>query len=105
MKKILLVLISLVLAFSASVSFSRAYAAKPSKEVSTVVFTANLHCDKCVKKVEENISFEKGVKDLEVSLKDKTIRIKYDPSRTDETKLASAVSKLGYKVSKIEQKK
>lgn len=66
--------------------------------VKTVTFNVSIHCEKCVKKINENISFEKGVKGLEVSLDKKTVTITYDPAKTDVTKLKAAIEKLGYKV-------
>ena len=54
--------------------------------------------ENCVKKVQENIPFEKGVKDLKISLDDKTVWVKYDPGKTTREKLAAAIEKLGYEV-------
>lgn len=65
----------------------------------TVVFNVSMHCEKCVKKINDNIAFEKGVKDLSVSLDKKTVTVSYDPSKTDEAKLKAALEKLGYTVS------
>jgi len=66
------------------------------KDYKTVVFDTKLHCDKCVRKVMENISYEKGVKNLKVELATNTIEIVYDAKKTDEAKLAAAIKKLGY---------
>lgn len=66
------------------------------KEIRTVVFSTHLHCENCVKKVVENISFVKGVKDLDVSLENQQIKIVYDAARTDVQKLSSEIRKLGY---------
>ena len=52
-----------------------------------------------MKKVQENISFEKGVKGLHVCLDDQTVSIKYDAEKTTEDKLEAAIEKLGYPVS------
>ncbi len=68
----------------------------PKGEIKTVVFATKLHCKNCVAKVNENISFEKGVKDLKVDLEAQTITIKYDSSKTSVEKLAAAINKLGY---------
>lgn len=76
---------------------------KPAKkkkgEVKDVVFSVHLHCENCVKKVQENIAFEKGVKDMKVSLEDQTVALKYDASKTSEDALKAAIEKLGYPVS------
>lgn len=75
---------------------------KKAKNICTVTFKVHLHCESCVKKVNENIAFEKGVKDLKVSLEDQTVTIKYDASKTDEAKLANAIEKLGYEIHKTD---
>lgn len=76
---------------------------KPAKkkkgEVKDVVFSVHLHCENCVKKVQENIAFEKGVKDLKVSLDDQTVALKYDAAKTSEETLRTAIEELGYPVS------
>ena len=69
---------------------------KPKKEYVTVVYDVHLHCENCVKKVNENIAFEKGVKKLEVSLEKHTVTVTFDPSKTDAVKIAAALKKLGY---------
>lgn len=68
-----------------------------ASKVETVVFSTNLHCKNCVKKVNENISFEKGVKDLKVSLEDQTITVTFDPAKTSVETLSKAIARLGYK--------
>ena len=109
MKKTIIIVLSALMAFSAS-----AYAAeftetsvltdsKPAKKgkaaIKEVTFHAHLHCGNCVKKVQENIAFEKGVKDLKVSLENQTIMVKYDASKTSEETLKAAIVKLGVPVS------
>ena len=105
---------TIILALAALMSFSTAYAAatettepsvltdkKPAKkkgEVKEVTFLVHLHCENCVKKVQENIAFEKGVKDLKVSLDDQTVALKYDAAKTSEATLKAAIEKLGYPV-------
>lgn len=64
----------------------------------TVTFNVSIHCKNCVKKINDNVAFEKGVKDLSVSLDSKTVTVTYDPARTDVAKLKAALEKLGYKV-------
>lgn len=74
---------------------------KPSKrkgEVKEVTLAVHLHCENCVKKVEENIAFERGVKDLKVSLEDQTVYIKFDSAKTSVETLKKAIEVLGYPV-------
>ena len=77
-----------------------AVAKKPGKKLAEVLFSVDMHCAKCVEKITGNIAFEKGVKDLKVSLDRRTVWIKYDPSKTDEAALKAALESLGYKVRK-----
>ncbi|MBQ8061878.1 MAG: heavy-metal-associated domain-containing protein [Bacteroidales bacterium] len=71
------------------------------KNAGSVTFSTNMTCKNCVKKVNENLSFEKGVKDLDVSLEEQKITITYDKRKTDEEKLAASIKKLGYKAEKV----
>ena len=109
MKKTIVIILAAMLSFSASFA---AYASemtetvaaadkKPAKkkgEIKEVVFSVHLHCANCVKKVQENIAFEKGVKDLHVCLEDQIVEIKYNASKTSEETLKAAIEKLGYPV-------
>lgn len=61
-----------------------------------VTFLTDVDCKKCVEKLEENLSFEKGVKDLKVNLREKTVYIRYDSTKTSSEHLRKAINKLGY---------
>ena len=100
MKKSLIIIMTALMAFAVS-SFA---GPKKKGELKEVTFNVHLHCANCVKKVQENIAFEKGVKDLHVCLEDQIVYIKYDSAKTSEEKLKAAVEELGYKVEgKVEQ--
>lgn len=75
---------------------------KNEKNTVTVTFKVSIHCQNCVQKVNDNISFVKGVEDLKVSLDKKTVVITYDPAKTDEATLQKAIEKLGYTAEKVE---
>ncbi len=72
--------------------------AKKKKDIREVSFHVHLHCQDCVNKVQDNIAFEKGVKDLEISLENQTVEVKYDAAKTSEETLKAAIEKLGYPV-------
>jgi copper chaperone CopZ len=71
---------------------------KKKAEIKEVTFKVHLHCENCVKKVRENISFEKGVKDLHICMEDQIVAVKYDASKTNEETLKNAIVKLGVEV-------
>lgn len=79
-------------------------AAAPKAVKKQVTYVTTLHCKNCAKKIEENVSFEKGVKDLKTNVDDKTVTIVYDIAKTDTLKLGNAIRKLGYEAKVIEFK-
>ncbi|MGN0196014.1 MAG: heavy-metal-associated domain-containing protein [Candidatus Cryptobacteroides sp.] len=104
MTRIIICCIAMMLAFSSARAESQpcvqasVAAPKPKKELKTVNYRIKMHCKECVLKINENIAFEKGVKGLDVSLEKQTVKITYDPSKTDESRLKAALARIGYKV-------
>ncbi|MDR1197813.1 MAG: cation transporter [Prevotellaceae bacterium] len=92
MKKILIIALSLLtLAFTAN-----AQDKKNSKISEVKLDVSNMHGDHCKQRIEKNIPFEKGIKDVEVNLKDNTVTVKYDNTKTDVEKIIERFEKLGY---------
>ena len=85
-----------VFLFCLSFSVNAENKKKNKKEV--VTFDVSMTCEKCKKRIEKNIAFEKGVSDMYVDLPSKTVSIEYRGDKTDQTKLKSALEKLGYTV-------
>ncbi len=83
---------------SVQISLEDRKPAKKKKDIREVSFHVHLHCQDCVNKVQDNIAFEKGVKDLEISLENQTVEVKYDAAKTSEETLKAAIEKLGYPV-------
>ena len=61
-----------------------------------VVFSVNMHCENCEKRIKKNIPYEKGVNDLTTDLKKQLVTIKYKTGKTDKDKLKKAIENLGY---------
>ena len=78
--------------------------AKSKAEVHEAVFQTNLHCKNCAAKIVDNVSFEKGVKDMKTDVENKTVTIVYDAKKTTTVKLCDAIRKLGYKAELIGDK-
>lgn len=85
------IFIALVMAFVSLTSL-----AQSKKENKTTTFEVDLHCDACVKKVQSNIAYEKGVKDLNISLENKEVTVTYRADKTSPDALKKAFEKLGY---------
>lgn len=90
--KILALTMCLAMVFSFGTTFAN------KKDKVTVTFKAELHCKSCKAKIEKNLPFEKGVKDLKVDMAKKTIKIVYRKDKTTEAKLIAAIEKCGVKV-------
>ena len=71
-----------------------------TKKTEEVTFVVSMNCHNCQSKIEKNISWEKGVKDLKVDLEKKTVTVTYDPKRTNEETLKKAIEKLDFKCGK-----
>ena len=97
MKKTIIIILTALMAFSVSLSAGP----KKKKDLKEVTFVVHLHCADCVNKVQENVAFEKGVKDLKVSLEQQTVYVKYDAAKTDEDILKKSIESLGYPVAGI----
>ena len=79
---------------------------KSQKKNETVKYWVSMDCEKCKAKIEKNIAFEKGVKDMLVDLETKTVTITYKTKKTSPEKLEKALKDLDYKVERvIEEKK
>jgi len=105
-KKLIIAVLAALLLFSAQTSYAMRIGfgvsinvsdtQKAKKELKTVVFQSDIHCKNCVTKVTENISYLKGVKDLQVSLEDHTITVTFDPKKISENTIMSEIRKLGF---------
>lgn len=75
------------------------------KNEKTVVFKTHLHCESCKAKVEKNLPFEKGVKDLKIDMKAKTITVTYREDKNSLENIQKALEKLDVKVEGMEIQK
>ncbi len=78
---------------------------KKKNKTETITCWVSMDCEGCKAKVEKNIAYEKGVKDLKVDLDTKLVTITYRSDKTNPEKLEKAIQKLGYKTEMISSKK
>ncbi|MDR0612757.1 MAG: heavy-metal-associated domain-containing protein [Dysgonamonadaceae bacterium] len=71
------------------------------KKTAEVTFVVNMVCDNCKAKIERHLAWEKGVKDLKVDLDKKTVKVKYDTSKTDEDTLKKFLETLEYTCERV----
>lgn len=94
MKKVFITML-LAVATAATVS---------AKDIKTVIFTTQpqMFCQNCENKVKGNLRYEKGVKEIQTSLEDQKVTVKYDADKTSPEKLQKAFSKFGYTAKQID---
>ena len=78
-----------------------------AQAIKEVVFTTEpeIECQNCVKKIKDNLRFEKGVKAINPDLNTKLVTIQYDSEKTDVENLIKAFAKIKYKATVVEPKK
>jgi len=102
MKKIIIISLFTFLAISL---FANNALAKEKKNEKTLTYKVSMDCHNCVNKIQSNIPYEKGVKDLTVSLDDKECTVTFRTDKTDEKKIEKAFNELGYTAEvKVEKK-
>ena len=87
-------LIMLLFCAVCTVSMTFAQDAKKKKD-SVTFFIEAMDCDHCIKKIEKNIAFEKGVTDLKCDLSTRTAIVTYKTDKTSKTRLTAAFKKIG----------
>ena len=100
MKRYLIIALTLLLV-AGTAAFAQDKKQKKQADIREVTFVTTIDCKNCVKKVEANLPYEKGIKDMKVNLDDRTVWIKYDATKTDKEKLAAAIVKLGYEAEEL----
>ncbi len=91
MKRILLFMLCAMFTFSLA---SAQETKNKSKKETTKFLIENMHCDNCIKKIEKNIAFEKGVTDLKCDLNTHTVEVTYRSDKTTDEKLITAFKKI-----------
>ncbi len=84
------IIVMLLLITASSIVYSQ------KKHQKEVTFTVAMDCESCKQKIEQHIAFEKGVKDMEVSVEKQQVYINYDSRKTNEDKLIEAFRKINY---------
>ncbi len=95
MKKILLAASIALFGLSAS--------AKDKEKISkkdTVAFTVGMHCQGCVNRITNELTYTTGVTDLKVTLDDKTVWVEYKPQKISADSLFNKLKTMGYTVEK-----
>ena len=76
-----------------------------AKDIKTVVVTTQpqMHCESCEKKIQGNLRFEKGVKQIECNIEGQRVTITYDADKTNAQNIIQSFSKFGYKATEVKE--
>ena len=76
-----------------------------AKDIKTVVVTTEpqMHCDNCVNKIQGNLRFEKGVKQIQCDIPTQRVTITYDADKTKPETLIKSFEKFGYKAKQVKE--
>lgn len=72
------------------------------KGVAEIKIQTSAQCGECKERIEKNMAFEKGVKDVDLDLETKILTLHYKTAKTDPKKLRKAVSEIGYDADDVE---
>ena len=77
-----------------------------AKEMRVLVMTPTpkMHCESCENKIKKNLRFEKGVVKIETSVKEQTVTVTYDASKTNAENIQTAMKKIGYDTKVVSDK-
>lgn len=74
--------------------------AKTERQVA--VFAVEIHCQACITKIEKNIGFMKGVKDLRCDKEKQQVTVTFDPQKTSVEQLQTTFAKINKPAKQIE---
>lgn len=64
------------------------------KEYKTTLFITDLNCESCSVKIMNTIPYEKGVKDVKLDVPSKTVSVRYNSAKTNDTILIQNFRKI-----------
>ncbi len=99
MKKLLFLIIACIGLSSAL--YAQKKEKQNSKETVEFLVTSETLCDNCVKKINSNIPFEKGVTAFDINREKNSVKITYRKDKTSSEKLKNAFSKMKMEVEEI----
>jgi copper chaperone CopZ len=62
----------------------------------TIIIQTNGHCETCKNKIENELAFEKGIKEVVYDLSTSKVKVVYNPKKTNPDQIRRFIAKLGY---------
>ncbi|MFI3306125.1 MAG: heavy-metal-associated domain-containing protein [Rikenellaceae bacterium] len=67
-------------------------------KIESVTFMTDIDCPSCEAKIMKVLPYQRGVKDVAVNVRSKSVTVKYDNTKTSESALKSSLKRLDVKV-------
>ncbi len=77
--------------------------AKDKNKVIEVTYECSVDCHACKEKIMNNITYEKGVKFVNVDLDTKLVTVKYREDKNTKDDIKKAIEKLGYETKEVKK--
>ncbi len=98
MKKILMFCLVAVMSVGVGVGFAQEKKAKAEKKIVTTTFCTDIDCEGCAKKIYNNVPvLGKGIQDVKVDVKSKTVTVQYDAAKNSDEALVKAFAQIKVK--------
>ena len=69
----------------------------------TVKIKTSANCEMCKARLEKNVAFVKGVKDVNLDLADKVMTVSYNPKKVSVDKIKKAITDTGYDADELQK--
>lgn len=69
---------------------------KPAREVMEIVIKTSAQCGMCKERIERDMSFEKGIKYVNLDLETKDLTVRYRTDKSTPEEIRRAVARIGY---------
>tara|TARA_R110002020_G_scaffold419404_2_gene628627 strand:- start:1083 stop:1442 length:360 start_codon:yes stop_codon:yes gene_type:complete len=83
--------------------FIAAFAFAAQAQVKTIGIKTSAICEMCKETLEKDLTFEKGVKSVNLDLETKVLNIAYIDSKTDPDKLRKRITMVGYNADSLKR--
>ena len=93
MKKIAILLFSLIIGFGVN--------AQQKKAITVKINTPTVQCEKCKKTIEDYLSYEEGITKVVVDFKQKRTTVTYFSDRTNLENIKTAIANSGYDAEEV----
>ncbi len=81
---------------------SSVFSQEKERKTAEITIMTSAVCGMCKDRIEHDMAFEKGVKDVNLDLKTKEVSIVYQTKKTDPDKLREAITEIGYDADDLE---